>query len=207
MTNFVSPASSDGMVEEASQRDARAAPVPGILFFIIADIVIFGVFFVAFMTERKGQLKLFDVSAHSLNIELGLVNTLILMASGMFVAFAVDAARHARVALVRRWLLLSMLIGAGFGVTKLTEYYDKFSHGISMLTNDFFMFYFVLTGAHFIHFIAGMIILGALWFRAAREPVHDGPLFAWIQSGALYWHMVDLLWIVIFPMLYLLGAQ
>ncbi|MBN3785340.1 cytochrome c oxidase subunit 3 [Burkholderia sp. Ac-20353] len=177
------------------------------MFFIIADIAIFGAFFVAFMTERRGQLKLFDVSSHSLNIELGLLNTLILMTSGMFVACAVDAARRARVGQVRRWLLLAMLIGAGFGVTKLTEYFDKFSHGISMLTNDFFMFYFVLTGAHFIHFVAGMIILGTLWFRAGREPVHEGPLFEWIQSGALYWHMVDLLWIVIFPMLYLVGAQ
>lgn len=60
------------------------------------------------------------------------------------------------------------------------------------------MFYYVLTGVHF--------LLAVLWFRASREPV-NGPLFGWIESGALYWHMVDLLWIVIFPMLYLLGAQ
>ncbi|MBN3838412.1 cytochrome c oxidase subunit 3 [Burkholderia sp. Ac-20349] len=206
MTSLGSPASADATVE-APRQDARPAPVPGILFFIIADIAIFGAFFVAFMIERRGQLELFDVSSRSLNIGLGLLNTLILMTSGMFVAFAVNAARRAQVGQARRWLLLAMLVGAGFGVTKLTEYFDKFSHGISMLTNDFFMFYFVLTGAHFIHFVAGMIILATLWFRAAREPVHDGPLFEWIEAGALYWHMVDLLWIVIFPMLYLVGAQ
>lgn len=100
-----------------------------------------------------------------------------------------------------------MLVGAGFGVAKLTEHSDKFTHGISMLSNDFFMFYFVLTRMHFLHFLAGMIVLAALWFQAGREPVQDGPLFAWIEAGALYWHMVNLLWIVIFPMLYLLGAQ
>jgi nitric oxide reductase NorE protein len=125
----------------------------------------------------------------------------------MFVAFAVDAARRARAGEVRRWLLCGMLIGLGFGANKLIEYFDKFSHGISMQTNDFFMFYFVLTGAHFIHFIAGMVVLAALWFRSGLEPVHEGPLFSWIQCGALYWHMVDLLWIVIFPMLYLVGLQ
>ncbi|MGU7774769.1 cytochrome c oxidase subunit 3 [Burkholderia sp. MR1-5-21] len=206
MTHFASPASTD-RPGGTSRRSARAASVPGVLFFIIADLVIFGVLFVAFMIERSGQLKLFDFSSQRLNIELGLLNTLILMTSGMFVVFAVDAARRARKDHVRRWLLLSMLIGAGFGVVKLTEYADKFAHGISMLTNDFFMFYFVLTGAHFIHFIAGMTILGTLWFRAGPEPVHEGALFAWIESGALYWHMVDLLWIVIFPMLYLMGAR
>lgn len=206
MDSFGSRVSTDEFVE-ASQEGTRSARVPGILFFIIADIVMFGVFFVAFMTERHGKVKLFYASCQTLNVGYGLLNTLILMTSGMFVAFAVDAARRARAGEVRRWLLSGMSIGLGFGVNKLIEYFDKFSHGISMQTNDFFMFYFVLTGTHFIHFIAGMIVLAALWFRSGREPVHEGPLFSWIQCGALYWHMVDLLWIVIFPMLYLVGLQ
>lgn len=192
--------------EEAARSSAPVAKVPGILTFIIADMIIFGVLFIGFMGERSGQLALFDQSAAMLNVHLGLLNTLILMTSGLFVVFAVDAARHGRTALTRRWLLASFVVGGGFGVSKLMEYSDKFAHGISMLSNDFFMFYFVLTGAHFIHFLAGMVILAALWFRAARDPV-DGPLFGWIESGALYWHMVDLLWIVIFPMLYLLGPR
>ena len=75
-----------------------------------------------------------------------------------------------------------------------------------MLSNDFFMFYFVLTGVHFAHFLVGMVVLALLWSRTRSEAV-DGPLFGWIESGALYWHMVDLLWIVIFPMLYLLGSR
>jgi nitric oxide reductase NorE protein len=206
MDSFDFQVSTDEFVE-ASREGTRAPRVPGILFFIIADIVMFGILFVAFMTERNGEIKLFDASSRSLSVGYGLVNTLILMTSGMFVAFAVDAARRSRADEVRRWLLCGMSVGAGFGVNKLIEYFDKFSHGINMLTNDFFMFYFVLTGMHFIHFLAGMVVLAALWFRAAREPVHEGSLFAWIQCGALYWHMVDLLWIVIFPMLYLVGLQ
>ena len=75
-----------------------------------------------------------------------------------------------------------------------------------MLTNDFYMFYYALTGAHFLHFIGGMIMLAVLWFMAGREPDNDR-LFGVIESGALYWHMVDLLWIFIFPMLYLLAPR
>ncbi|MBS0368906.1 MAG: cytochrome c oxidase subunit 3 [Proteobacteria bacterium] len=188
------------------ERDVPSAQAPGILTFIVADVIIFGVLFVAFMMERSAQLALFDRSAAALNASFGLFNTLILITSGLFVVLAVDAARHGRTAATRGWLLASLAVGAGFGVTKLIEYGDKLGHGITMLSNDFFMFYFVLTGVHFLHFLAGMIVLALLWFRAGREPV-DGPLFGWIESGALYWHMVDLLWIVIFPMLYLLGTR
>lgn len=186
--------------------DAESAPAPGILTFIVADVIIFGVLFVAFMIERSSQIALFDRSAAALNASFGLLNTLILVTSGLCVVLAVHAARLGQAAATRGWLLASFAVGIGFGVTKLLEYSDKVAHGITMLSNDFFMFYYVLTGVHFLHFLAGMVVLAVLWFRAAREAV-DGPLFGWIESGALYWHMVDLLWIVIFPMLYLLGAR
>jgi nitric oxide reductase NorE protein len=68
------------------------------------------------------------------------------------------------------------------------------------------MFYYVLTGIHFLHFMVGMAVLAMLWFKAGWEAV-DGPLLGWVESGGLYWHMVDLLWIVLFPMLYLLGQR
>lgn len=186
--------------------DAPRAAVPGILTFIIADVIIFGVLFVAFMLERRNQLELFDRSSSVLDVNLGLMNTLILMTSGLCVVLAVHAARLGQVVVTRRWLIAAFVVGAGFGVNKLIEYSDKLGHGITMLSNDFFMFYFVLTGVHFLHFVAGMVVLAVLWIRARNEPV-DGPLFGWIESGALYWHMVDLLWIVIFPMLYLLGPR
>jgi len=182
------------------------ARAPGILTFILADVLVFGLLFVGFMVERLGQLELFNRSAAALDVHLGLLNTLILVTSGLFVVLAVHAAREGRSKATRNWLLASFVVGAGFGINKLIEYSDKLGHGISMLTNDFFMFYYVLTGVHFLHFLAGMVVLAVLWFRASREAV-DGPLFGWIESGGLYWHMVDLLWIVIFPMLYLLGAR
>ena len=194
------------VAQGAPVQGAPSVSAPGILTFIIADAIIFGALFVAFMVERSHQVLLFDQSSSTLDIQLGLLNTLTLMTSGLFVVLAVHAARQGNAGLTRRLLLASFVVGAGFGINKLIEYSDKFAHGISMLSNDFYMFYFVLTGVHFVHFLTGMVVLALLWFRTRSEAV-DGSLFGWIESGALYWHMVDLLWIVIFPMLYLLGSR
>ena len=197
------------MTASISQADASRSPparVSGILVFIIADIIVFGILFLGFMSDRGAQLELFDSSAATLNVSLGMLNTLILMTSGLLVVLAVNAARHGNRSATRWWLGLSMLVGLGFGITKLVEYNAKFEQGLSILSNDFYMYYFSLTGAHFLHFTVGMLTLGALWFLAGRNQV-DGPYFRWLESGALYWHMVDLLWIVIFPMLYLLGPR
>lgn len=190
----------------AGTAHSEPVQVSGVLVFILADIIVFGMLFMGFMSDRLAQLELFDSSAATLNVNLGMLNTLILMTSGLLVVLAVNAARHGNRAATRWWLGLSMLVGLGFGVTKLAEYSDKFDHGLSMMTNDFYMYYFVLTGAHFLHFLGGMVALVALWFLAGRNQV-NGPYFRWIEAGALYWHMVDLLWIVIFPMLYLLGPR
>jgi nitric oxide reductase NorE protein len=197
------------MTESATHADAvhgESVQVSGVLVFILADIIVFGMLFMGFMSDRLAQLELFDSSAATLNVNLGMLNTLILMTSGLLVVLAVNAARHGNRSATRWWLGLSMLVGLGFGVTKLTEYSDKFDHGLSMMTNDFYMYYFVLTGAHFMHFLGGMVALVALWFLAGRNQV-NGPYFRWLEAGALYWHMVDLLWLVIFPMLYLLGPR
>lgn len=185
---------------------SRSGQVPGVLIFILADMIVFLLLFAGFMTERMKQVALFDQSAAALDVRLGVLNTLILVTSGFFVVLAVHAAHAGRQSATRRWLLLSFIVGAGFGVTKMIEYSGKIGHGITMHTNDFYMFYYALTGAHFLHFIGGMVALAALWFMAGREPV-NGRLFGVIESGALYWHMVDLLWIFIFPMLYLLGPR
>lgn len=190
----------------AGTEHSEPVQVSGVLVFILADIIVFGMLFIGFMSDRLAQLELFDSSAATLNVNLGMLNTLILMTSGLLVVLAVNAARHGNRSATRWWLGLSMLVGLGFGVTKLTEYSDKFDHGLSMMTNDFYMYYFVLTGAHFLHFLGGMVALAALWFLAGRNQV-NGPYFRWLEAGALYWHMVDLLWIVIFPMLYLLGPR
>ena len=95
--------------------------------------------------------------------------------------------------------------GAGFAATKAFEYADKIGAGLTMVHNDFFMFYWTLTGLHFVHFLIGMVVLGVCLYKA-RQDALDARFVVWIESGGCYWHMVDLLWIMIFPMIYLLRA-
>ena len=185
---------------------AGARDAPAILTFIAADVMAFGLFFALFMIQRSHDPALFNHASQSLDVRLGVLNTLILVTSGWLVVLAVEAARRGEREPLRRFLLLAMAVGLGFAVSKSVEYSIKISHGLTMLTNDFFMFYFFLTGIHFLHYLVGMGVLAMLWFKAGRE-APDGPLLGWIESGGLYWHMVDLLWIMIFPLLYLLGAS
>ncbi len=179
--------------------------IAGIHFFILADLLIFAALFVGFMVERAGNVELFNQSAASLNPWVGIFNTLVLVTSGLCVVLAVESARLGKALQARRWIAAAFVIGLAFGISKVVEYSDKISHGITMHSNDFFMFYYALTGAHFLHFLGGMVALAYVFWATGRAAV-DGELCTSIESVGLYWHMVDLLWIFIFPLLYLLGA-
>ena len=179
--------------------------IAGIHFFILADLLVFAALFVGFMVERAAEVEVFNQSAGALDPWVGILNTLILVTSGVCVVLAVNAAREGRAALVRAWIVAAFLVGLGFGISKVLEYSDKISLGITMHSNDFYMFYYALTGAHFLHFLGGMVALAAIWHLANQRAV-DGPFFSTVESVGLYWHMVDLLWLFIFPLLYLLGA-
>ena len=96
-------------------------------------------------------------------------------------------------------------IGSIFLVVKAFEYGSLFTSGISPVTNDFFMYYFVLTGLHLLHYLGGMVALVVTLVRARKHGLNAG-YTRWIESVGVYWHMVDLIWIFLFPMLYLLRA-
>jgi len=201
LTAHESPAEATGRVADP----AADGIIAGIHFFILADLLVFAALFTGFMVERAEEVALFNQSAHLLNPWVGILNTLILVTSGVCVVFAVNAARGGRAITARRWILAAFVVGLGFGISKVLEYGDKISQGITMHSNDFFMFYYALTGAHFLHFLGGMVALAVIWHLASARPV-DGPFFGTIESVGLYWHMVDLLWLFIFPLLYLLGT-
>tara|TARA_R110001599_G_scaffold353591_1_gene594115 strand:- start:6201 stop:6818 length:618 start_codon:yes stop_codon:yes gene_type:complete len=184
---------------------AAGGIIAGIHFFILADLLVFTALFVGFMVERAEEVALFNESASILDPWTGILNTLILVTSGVCVVFAVNAARLGRAVIARRWILAAFVIGLGFGISKIVEYENTISLGITMHTNDFYMFYYALTGAHFLHFFGGMAALAVIWHLASNKTV-DGPFFGTIESVGLYWHMVDLLWLFIFPLLYLLGT-
>lgn len=205
MEHYLTPHNSLSKTPAQVADPAADGIIAGIHFFILADLLVFSALFVGFMVERAEEVALFNESASTLDPWTGIFNTLILVTSGVCVVFAVNAARDGRSVIARRWILAAFVIGLGFGISKILEYENKISQGITMHTNDFYMFYYALTGAHLLHFLGGMVALAVIWHLAGNKPV-DGPFFGTIESVGLYWHMVDLLWLFIFPLLYLLGT-
>jgi len=199
------PASSNGVgkAHVARERGARLAGDEGIWFFIAGDLCLFTVIFLLFMTGRMHAPAVFGRSREMLHLDLGVLNTLVLITSSYFMARAVVASRHEFRAQVVRNLSLAVGIGSVFLFVKAFEYGSLFASGISPVTNDFFMYYFVLTGLHLLHYLGGMVALVVTLVRARKHGVGSG-YRRWIESVGVYWHMVDLIWIFLFPMLYLL---
>ncbi|GAC1619821.1 MAG: cytochrome c oxidase subunit 3 family protein [Nevskia sp.] len=176
---------------------------PDIWFLIVAELLTFGMFFVAYAGYRALEVDLFNTSQLRLDRTLGVINTLFLLTSSWAVVSAVRAARRDRIAEVPRYLLVAIALGLGFIVVKAFEYAAKFEAGISIATDTFFMFYFCLTIIHLLHVIGGTAILTVMWAKARKGGYHAGSTRG-LETGASYWHMVDLLWIFLFPLLYLL---
>jgi nitric oxide reductase NorE protein len=177
---------------------------PGIWVFVLADMCVFAAFFGVFLVARIHQPQLFADSRPALTGIFGLINTIVLLTSSLFVAFAVRRLRegHRRDA---TWLVTGgMACGAIFLVIKVVEYSEKVAHGITPMTNDFFLYYFIFTGIHAVHVILGMIALTVVRFIVKRPtPGPNDQRTA--EIGASFWHMVDLLWIVLFPLFYLVA--
>src|SRR5262245_4861323 len=114
---------------------------------------------------------------------------------------AVEAARRRLQRALVGCLGMALACGVAFGAVKIFEYRSKIVHGVTMLTNDFYMYYFALTGLHFVHLVIGIVVLALLLTKARAGMTADYQRY--LESGASYWHMVDLLWIMLFPLLYL----
>jgi nitric oxide reductase NorE protein len=174
----------------------------GIWIFISGDLVIFSLFFLTYLYYRADQLPLFASSQSHLNQGFGLLNTFFMLSSSWFVASGVRAARRNQPKAPAICFMLALACAAGFAAVKLIEYREKIGAGITILTNDFFMYYFMLTGIHFFHVLIGMGVL--IYLTQATLPgVYDAAKIKHVETGASFWHVVDLLWIVLFALLYL----
>jgi nitric oxide reductase NorE protein len=173
----------------------------GVWLFIAADTFMFALFFSSFMYERTKNVELFNASQLALDPSIGALNTVFLLTGSWFVVMAVEASkRQFRTTLVS-CLAAAVACGLAFGTVKLFEYHGKIAHGLTMLTNDFYMYYFALTGLHFVHLVIGIVVLAVLLTMARASTTGDYQRY--LESGASYWHMVDLLWIMLFPLFYL----
>jgi nitric oxide reductase NorE protein len=200
--------STPSLVEVATAdrpKPRRLPGVDGVWVAIGADSVIFAILFMSFMQARLKDPAVFEASRHTLNMNLGGIDTLILLTSSWSVALAVQAMKRDQIDREPRLLLGGAVTGLMFVVSKSIEYFEKFAHGITPGTNPFFMWYFTLTGIHLLHVIFGTSLLTYLWIRS-RRGTYDHLHKAVPESVASYWHLVDLLWVVLFPLLYLMKA-
>lgn len=174
-----------------------------IWFFIFAELLAFGVFFLSYAFARAKNVELFNYSQQFLNRESGAVNTVVLITSSYFVVRAVAAIREGLSRQCANWLGAAIALGGVFLVIKLFEFHAKFSAGISLSTNTFYMFYLSLTIFHFMHVILGMVILAAVMLKARRGG-YSAEHHTGVETGASYWHMVDLVWLILFPLVYVI---
>lgn len=170
---------------------------------IYAELTEFALFFVIFLAAKIHNPEIFAEGPSRLSITAGMLNTLVLITSSFFVANAVAAIKTGNKKACLTWLWLCLLAGATYCGIKGWEYFQNESNGVSLRTDIFNSLYYYITFNHFLHVLIGMCTI--FWvtlsthFNVYSSKNHEG-----LESAALYWHMIDLAWIIIFPILYVL---
>lgn len=171
--------------------------------FILAELLVFALFFAAYAFARMDNPALFDTYQQTLDRRAALINTLVLITSSYFVMRSVAAIRSDNGRTCVRWLLAAIVMGVLFLIVKSVEYAHHFGQGITLSSNTFYMFYLSLTFFHFMHVILGIVILAAVAIKA-NAGGYSAAEHTGIETGASYWHMVDLVWLILFPLVYVM---
>src|SRR5690554_5905559 len=188
----------------ASESNSRQLPGDiAVWIFIFAELAVFGILFIGFAVARSLDPETFQAGRDILHPWIGLLNTAALIIASYLVATAVHQFREKRSGAHRR-LWFAVAVSCIYTLGKMYEYVTLYSQGYNLGTDTFFMFYFFLTFFHFMHVILGQIILVVLAVKVGNGD-YDGSDMNGMESGASYWHMVDLVWLVLFPMIYVLA--
>lgn len=179
-------------------------PPGGILMWIIIflELITFGIALIAMVVASKQDLAIFHESRLLLNTAFGTINTVFLITSGVFMALSVNYLKQKNTKRSLFFLRLTMLGGLLFLALKSLEYFDKIEAGLTVGYNTFFTFYWMLTLFHVIHVFVGLVILGSIYFglkkTTSTTSIED------VEASAAFWHMCDLIWLLLFPIIYLL---
>lgn len=185
-------------------RTGPARALPGDLamwLFILSELTVFALLFILFSWMRTSDRELFLAGQALLHPTAGLINTLALLTASAFVAQGVLANRAGEQLRAARWLYGGLLVASVYVVVKVWEYWQLGRAGYGLNGDQFFMGYFLLTGFHFLHVLLGMLIVGFM-ARKLQRGGYGADNRVGFESGACYWHMVDLLWIILFPLVY-----
>lgn len=182
-----------------SSTSSIADPPGGIFIWIIVtlELLTFGIALIAFAASAKSHPEIFHASSQLLDLRFGLANTIFLITSGYFMAECVRHFHSDQIQKSRRALTFALGGGMLFLISKSLEYADKISHGHTLGSDPFFTWYWLLTAFHLMHVVVGMIILAFLLRRLGEAKSEN------IEAGGAFWHMCDLVWLFLFPAIYL----
>jgi cytochrome c oxidase subunit III len=191
----------------------------GMWIFLVTEVLFFGGLFLVYSIYRSMYTNAFAAASHELNVTLGSINTAVLIGSSLTMALAVHAAQLGQRRLLMFFLIATMLLGSVFLGIKAVEYYTKFvEHHVpgpsfqfgerefARYAQIFFSLYFVMTGLHALHMIIGLGIMSVMLWWAWNGTI-TAEYFSPIEISGLYWHFVDIVWIFLFPLLYLIGRH
>jgi len=197
----------------------REAGNLGMWVFLVTEILFFGGMFTSYIIFRTLHFASFEAGSHLLKVQFGATNTVVLIVSSLTMALTIRAAQTGkRKGQIIFWLILTMFLGALFLGLKLryewyADYVEGIVPGISWNSGAhapgvelFMCFYFFMTGLHAIHMVIGLGILTVLVIMAARDKF-SSRYYAPLEISGLYWHFVDIVWIFLFPLLYLIGGR
>ena len=196
----------------------QRASTLGMWVFMANEIMMFGGLFLAYLIYRSKFPEAFRLGSHELDIQLGAINTAVLIGSSLTMALAVYSAQKGASNRIVLWLLMTVLLGSVFLGIKVVEYAAKFDHHLlpgahfsfpgphESQVEIFYSLYFAMTGLHASHMIIGIpIILFYAW--QAHRGRFDASYYTPVELTGLYWHFVDIIWIYLFPLLYLIGRS
>lgn len=175
----------------------------GMWIFLATEVLLFGGLFAAYFIFKYTWPEVFEAGSAKLNPAMGGLNTVILLSSSFTMALAVDAAQRSQQKKLVITLVLTLLGACGFLAVKYFEWSHKIHVGLLPGTDVFFSIYFMTTGLHLLHVLVGMSFIGLLLYRAVVEKRYHSENFGGVEVGGLYWHIVDIIWIFLFPLLYL----
>jgi len=201
----------------------REAGQLGMWVFLITEVMFFGGMFTAYTIYRSFHPEAFAAASHTLDLTLGATNTVVLIVSSLTMALAVYSVQVGNRKALIIFLVITLLLGLTFLGIKAVEYSHKFEHGLvpglgfrwegeghdprfAEHAHIFIWIYFAMTGLHALHMIIGIGILSCLIYfswRGKYSPEYHAP----VELSGLYWHFVDIVWIFLFPLLYLIGAH
>ena len=186
--------------DEGAGKSARAIPgQPDMWVLVLFEALVFTAYFAVYLYHRSADSELFLRSQAQLNPWLGTLDTLLLLTSSLFMLWCVQAARAGAYRSAMTSAYVTGFLGVAFLASKMTEWIMLVRGGHTLTSNEFFTYYFFLTGIHFLHLLIGFVVIGVLIYQL-RGPARRSQEL--VETCAVYWHTVDLLWVLIFSLLY-----